>query len=160
MKIIKEESDTEIKSSTELSSFFTKKTEEQQLEQVLEGRKVKFLIRIIRNIWNNKDLLIMACIVIIFTSVGYLTAVLCYKMTAMDIAQSAKDFLYVLTAVILGITTLVARVITPSGPINEGLSKKATKIKNKTKNTVKKIVAKVAKPKQDLDPYGRTIPGE
>lgn len=141
-------------------TYFEETSEEKQLEQVLEGRKVKLLIRIIRNLWNNKDLLLMLCLVVVFTSLGYLFAVLCYKMTPMDVAQSAKDFFYVLTAVILGITTLVARLMTPAGPINEGLSKKALKIKAKASEKVKKILGTITKPKEDLDPYGRTIPGD
>lgn len=105
-------------------------------QRVKHAGKTTILMRQARN---NKDIVLLVVVAVLFTAFGYCIASIKMGMSIKDISLGVRDFIEAFLALLLGLGTLIWKIYTPPGSWSESLSRAANK------------------PREELDESGRTI---
>ena len=116
-----------LKDQAESRKFKTLTKEEQQELNEKTEYKSGLLVRFIRIIRDNPDLIILSIIVISFCLAGYWLAKIELGMTTEQIKIQMWDFVEFVGIIIMGAIALIGKLFVAQGSITKSLSKSALK---------------------------------
>lgn len=116
-----------LKNQAESRKFKTLTKEEQQELNEKTEYKSGLLVRFIRIIRDNPDLIILSIIVISFCLAGYWLAKIELGMTTEQIKIQMWDFVEFVGIIIMGAIALIGKLFVAQGSITKSLSKSALK---------------------------------
>ncbi len=116
-----------IKEQSEIRKFET--IDKEKIKKLNEETEYKsgYLVRFIRIIRDNPDLIMLGIIVIVCCACGYWLARIQLGMTSEQIKIQVWDFIEFVGIVLLGVTALIGKLFMTQGTITKSLSKSATK---------------------------------
>lgn len=100
--------------------------------------KSGFLVRFVRIIRDNPDLIVLGIIVLAFCVGGYWLAKIHLGLTTDQIKIQVWDFIEFVGIVLVGISALIGKLFMTQGTITKSLSKSATKEADKYGRTILK----------------------
>lgn len=100
--------------------------------------KSGFLVRFVRIIRDNPDLIVLGIIIVLFCLAGYWIAIIKLGMTTEQIKLRVWDFVEFVGIVLLGVAALVGKLFIAQGTITKNLSKTASKEADLSGNTILK----------------------
>ena len=122
-----EEEKNDIKEQAEVRKF-EPLTKEQQIALNEETEhKTGCLIRLMRIVRDNPDLIVLSIIIIAFCLAGFWLAKIKLGMTTEQIKLQVWDFIEFVGIVVVGVGALIGKLFVAQGSITRSLSKSATK---------------------------------
>lgn len=125
-----------LKDQSENRKFKTLTKEEQQELNEQTEHKTGLLVRFIRIIRDNPDLIILSIIVVSFCLAGYWLAKIELGMTTEQIKFQIWDFVEFVGIIIMGAIALIGKLFVAQGSISKGLSKSALKDADSSGRTI------------------------